>query len=119
VLARAKPCVFPAADLDNASLSLLQDLVFRQLFDADSSTYTYIIGDPVTKEAMLIDPVLEQVRLVLCVSVCLSVCPWGAHDRQPDCPETSSGTWGVVRQHSRQQQQLCACNMRVTPNLAL
>lgn len=39
-----------------------QDLVFRQLFDADSSTYTYIIGDPVTKEAMLVDPVLEQVR---------------------------------------------------------
>jgi hypothetical protein len=37
------------------------DLAFRQLFDAASSTYTYIIADPETKEALLLDPVLEQV----------------------------------------------------------
>ena len=35
-------------------------LIFRQLFDADSSTYTYLLADPVSKEAVLIDPVFEQ-----------------------------------------------------------
>src|SRR4051794_38699660 len=37
-------------------------LVFRQLFDPTSSTYTYLLGDSVLKEAVLIDPVFEQVR---------------------------------------------------------
>lgn len=33
---------------------------FRQLFDTVSSTYTYLLGDMKTKEAVLIDPVLEH-----------------------------------------------------------
>jgi glyoxylase-like metal-dependent hydrolase (beta-lactamase superfamily II)/rhodanese-related sulfurtransferase len=37
-----------------------QALIFRQLFDADSSTYTYLLADPSSKEAVLIDPVFEQ-----------------------------------------------------------
>jgi glyoxylase-like metal-dependent hydrolase (beta-lactamase superfamily II)/rhodanese-related sulfurtransferase len=37
-------------------------LVFRQLFDHTSSTYSYLLGDSVTGEAVLIDPVFEQVR---------------------------------------------------------
>jgi len=37
-------------------------LVFRQLFDPTSSTYTYVLGDSVSGEAVLIDPVFEQVR---------------------------------------------------------
>ena len=37
-------------------------LVFRQLFDPTSSTYTYLLGCSATKEAVLIDPVFEQVR---------------------------------------------------------
>lgn len=36
-------------------------MIFRQFYDADSSTYTYLIGDPKTRQAVLIDPVLEQV----------------------------------------------------------
>jgi len=32
-------------------------LIFRQLFDKESSTYTYLLGDSFTKEAILIDPV--------------------------------------------------------------
>lgn len=36
-------------------------MFFRQLFDRDSSTYTYLIADEATKEAALIDPVREQV----------------------------------------------------------
>jgi glyoxylase-like metal-dependent hydrolase (beta-lactamase superfamily II)/rhodanese-related sulfurtransferase len=37
-------------------------LVFRQLFDPQSSTYSYLLGDGRSKEAVLIDPVFEQVR---------------------------------------------------------
>jgi sulfur dioxygenase len=37
-------------------------MLFRQLFDPDSSTYTYLLADPVTRAAVLIDPVLEQVN---------------------------------------------------------
>lgn len=32
-------------------------MIFRQLFDPESSTYTYLIGDPAIKEAVFIDPV--------------------------------------------------------------
>ena len=32
-------------------------MVFRQLFESESSTYTYLIADEHTKEAILIDPV--------------------------------------------------------------
>uniref|UniRef100_A0A0A9YB63 Persulfide dioxygenase ETHE1, mitochondrial n=1 Tax=Lygus hesperus TaxID=30085 RepID=A0A0A9YB63_LYGHE len=34
---------------------------FRQFFDPESSTYTYLLGDLKSKECVLIDPVLEQV----------------------------------------------------------
>ena len=35
-------------------------LIFRQLFDLPSSTYTYLLGDSATGEAVLIDPVFEN-----------------------------------------------------------
>lgn len=35
-------------------------MLFRQLFDSESSTYTYLLADPKTREAVLIDPVREQ-----------------------------------------------------------
>lgn len=35
-------------------------LVFRQLFDPQSCTYTYLLGDSGTRDAILIDPVFEQ-----------------------------------------------------------
>ncbi len=37
-------------------------LVFRQLFDTQSSTYTYLLADADSRDAVLIDPVLEQVQ---------------------------------------------------------
>lgn len=37
-------------------------LIFRQLFDGQSSTYSYMLGDSNSGEAVLIDPVFEQVR---------------------------------------------------------
>jgi len=37
-------------------------MLFRQLFDPQSSTYTYLLADEAAGEAVLIDPVYEQVR---------------------------------------------------------
>ena len=37
-------------------------MIFKQLFEADSSTYTYLIGCRESGEAMLIDPVLDTVE---------------------------------------------------------
>ncbi|MBE9136426.1 MBL fold metallo-hydrolase [Nodosilinea sp. LEGE 07088] len=37
-------------------------MLFRQLFDPETSTYTYLIADLETKGAILVDPVLEQVE---------------------------------------------------------
>ena len=37
-------------------------MIFRQLFDPQSSTYSYLLGDERSSEAVLIDPVFEQVR---------------------------------------------------------
>jgi glyoxylase-like metal-dependent hydrolase (beta-lactamase superfamily II) len=42
-------------------------MIFRQLFDAESSTYTYLIADEETREAALIDPVREQILRDLAV----------------------------------------------------
>ncbi|MEP7276863.1 MAG: MBL fold metallo-hydrolase [Betaproteobacteria bacterium] len=36
------------------------ELTFRQLFDAVSSTYTYVLGDRRSRQAVIIDPVFEQ-----------------------------------------------------------
>lgn len=37
-------------------------MIFRQLFDAETSTYTYLIADEETRQAALIDPVVEKVE---------------------------------------------------------
>src|SRR5512145_528282 len=37
-------------------------MLFRQLFDPQSSTYTYLLADPASRAALLIDPVFEQAR---------------------------------------------------------
>ena len=37
-------------------------MIFRQLFDTQSSTYTYLLADSATREAILIDPVYEHAR---------------------------------------------------------
>ncbi|MCA9581839.1 MAG: MBL fold metallo-hydrolase [Myxococcales bacterium] len=36
-------------------------MLFRQLFDSESSTYTYLLADEASGEAVLIDPVWEQI----------------------------------------------------------
>jgi sulfur dioxygenase len=37
-------------------------LIFRQLFDPQSSTYSYVVGDAHSRQALIIDPVFEQAR---------------------------------------------------------
>jgi sulfur dioxygenase len=37
-------------------------LIFRPLFDPSSSTWSYLLGDRASGEAVLIDPVFEQLR---------------------------------------------------------
>jgi len=43
-------------------LSGLSPLELRQLFERESSSYTYLLTDRVTRDAVLIDPVLETVE---------------------------------------------------------
>jgi len=40
-------------------------MIFRQLFERESSTYTYLLGDEGTREAVLIDPVDTELELYL------------------------------------------------------
>ena len=37
-------------------------MLFRQLFHRESCTYTYLIAEPTSKEAVLVDPVLEMLH---------------------------------------------------------
>ncbi|MDJ0675792.1 MAG: MBL fold metallo-hydrolase [Calothrix sp. MO_167.B42] len=51
-------------------------MLFRQLFDKESSTYTYLIADKTTQEAILVDSVLEQLNrdLLLLEQLQLKLC---------------------------------------------
>lgn len=40
----------------------MSSLIFRQLHDTRSGTYTYLLADKDTRDALLIDPVFEQAR---------------------------------------------------------
>jgi len=37
-------------------------MLFRQLFDTSTNTYTYLLADSISREAIIIDSVLEQVK---------------------------------------------------------
>ena len=40
-------------------------MIFRQLFDKSSSTYTYLIASDKGREALIIDPVLENINIYI------------------------------------------------------
>lgn len=40
----------------------MKKILFQQLFESESSTFTYLLADPETREAVIIDPVLETVN---------------------------------------------------------
>lgn len=58
---RSIPVTLPANQGPVDPIDLPTNLLFRQFFDPETSSYTYLIADLVTKEAILVDPVLEQV----------------------------------------------------------
>ena len=37
-------------------------MIFLQLYDAVASTYTYLLADETSREALLVDPVFEQIH---------------------------------------------------------
>ena len=45
-----------------SSSSTLSAVFVRQLFEKESSTYTYLLLDKATKSAVLIDPVIDTVE---------------------------------------------------------
>ena len=56
----ARPISTPPARADSGVK--LSKVIFRQLFDPQSSTYTYLLADEASRQALLIDPVFEQAR---------------------------------------------------------
>ncbi len=38
----------------------MSNLIFHQLFEKETSSYTYLLADKKTKEAVIIDPVVEM-----------------------------------------------------------
>lgn len=51
-----------AASTMSTQVPFSSDFLLRQMFDPTSCTYTYLLADLDAKEAVLIDPVLEQVN---------------------------------------------------------
>lgn len=79
-------------------------MLFRQLFDSESSTYTCLIADLVLKEAILVDPVLEKVgrdrkllnELGLTLRYCLETHVHADHITGTDRLRAETGCLGIV-----------------------
>ncbi len=91
-------------------------MLFRQLFDQETWTYTYLIADPVTKEAALVDPVIEQVErdfkllneLGLTLKYCLETHVHADHITGTGKLRDLTGCEGIVPQHA---QVACASRL--------
>lgn len=83
-------------------------MLFRQLFDPTTSTYTYLIADPETREATLVDPVLEQVdrdhalltELGLTLKYCLETHIHADHITGTGQLREVTGCEGIVPEHA-------------------
>jgi sulfur dioxygenase len=84
-------------------------MLFRQLFDRESSTYTYLTADRITREAILVDPVLEQVErdlrllkeLDLTLRYCLETHIHADHITGAACLRSATGCLTVVPQGAK------------------
>jgi glyoxylase-like metal-dependent hydrolase (beta-lactamase superfamily II) len=85
------------------------NMLFRQLFDYDTWTYTYLIADPATKEAVLVDPVVEQVErdlklireLGLTLRYCLETHIHADHITGTGKLRELTGCQGIVPEHAQ------------------
>ncbi|MBE9169188.1 MBL fold metallo-hydrolase [Pleurocapsales cyanobacterium LEGE 06147] len=83
-------------------------MLLRQLFDRDTWTYTYLIADLNTKEAVLVDPVLEQVErdlqlikeLGLTLRYCLETHIHADHVTGTGKLRELTGCQGIVPEHA-------------------
>jgi glyoxylase-like metal-dependent hydrolase (beta-lactamase superfamily II) len=83
-------------------------MLFRQLLDQETGTYTYLIADLVTKEAVLVDPVLEQVErdfkwlneLGLNLKLCLETHIHADHITGTGKLRELTGCEGIVPEHA-------------------
>ena len=46
-------------------INYTQSMIFEQLFDDKSSTYTYIVSSGKGREALIIDPVIEKTEIYI------------------------------------------------------
>ena len=84
-------------------------LLFRQLFDRESSTYTYLIADSNNHQAILVDPVLERVsrdlqlisELNLTLRYCLETHIHADHITGTGKLRELTGCWGIVPENAR------------------
>ena len=65
--------------------------LLRQLFDKESSTYTYLLADMVAREAILIDPVIEQVFMMILKIFPILMCLLACQNNENNARQT--GTW--------------------------
>jgi glyoxylase-like metal-dependent hydrolase (beta-lactamase superfamily II) len=83
-------------------------MLFRQLYDNETSTYTYLIADKTTKEAVLVDPVIEQVErdlkllqeLGLTLRYCLETHIHADHITGTGKLRTLTGCQGIVPENA-------------------
>jgi len=73
-------------------------LIFRQLFDQTSSTYTYVLGETAAGEALVIDPVFEQARRELALLAELELEPVAVVETHCHADHIT-GAW-VLQQHT-------------------
>ncbi|WP_193196627.1 MBL fold metallo-hydrolase [Nostoc sp. MG11] len=83
-------------------------MLFRQLFDKETSTYTYLVADRSIKAAILVDPVLERVErdlkmleeLDLTLNYCLETHIHADHITATDKLRQVTGCLGILPENA-------------------